>query len=122
MITTKTSSHEITLSWHDERFQASLTTTQTEQGVDLIHIKITTQEAASPPSFTLSWSHPVVDIHANWRTSSDHNKGLVPDWASSTSSKATSQAPVCCFHSFSGQNRLTFAFSDALNTIKIGGG
>jgi alpha-galactosidase len=122
MITTKTSSHEITLSWTDERFQASLTTTQTEPGIDLVHIKITAQKAASPPLFTLSWSHPAVDIHANWLTSSDHNKGLKPDWTSSSSSKATSQAPICSLYSFSGQNKLTFAFSDALNMIRIGAG
>jgi hypothetical protein len=42
-----------------------------------VHIQITAQEATSPSPFTLSWSHPVVDIHANWRTSSDHNKGLL---------------------------------------------
>ncbi|GHO51004.1 glycoside hydrolase family 36 protein [Ktedonospora formicarum] len=122
MIRTNTGRHEIALTWSDDRFQATLAATQIEEGLDLVHIKITTQQPAPPPRLTLSWSHPIVDIHGLWNTSGDRNKGLPSDWANRFTTKATSQAPVCCLFSLSGQNRLTFAFSDALRPAIMSAG
>lgn len=124
-ITAKTSKHELTLQWsespEDKGVEASLAATQAEPGVDLVHIHISIQVPTpmKPPVCTLSWSYPLVDIHAFWRSGGDHNKGLVPAFARKLTTNATFQAPVCCLHSFSGQNRLTFAFSDALHTLQI---
>ena len=115
----KTSGHEITLSGTEDAFWTSLSATQLEEGIDLIHIRMVAEEPASPPAFTLFWTHPVVDIHAYWRTAGDHDKSLPPEWIKGFMSKVTSQAPVCSLHSFSGRNRLTFAFSDALRATEI---
>src|SRR5881392_3640351 len=118
----KTSRHEITLSGTEEAFRTFLSATQLEEGIDLVQIRMVAEEPASPPVFTLFWTHPIVDIHACWRTAGDHNKSLQPEWTKGFVSKATSQAPACSFHSFSGRNRLTFAFSDALHPIEIRAG
>src|SRR5258708_27200524 len=67
---------------------------------------------------SLSWIHPIVDLHAFWRTAGDHHKSLLGVDAQLTT-KAMSQAPVCCLHSFGGHKRLTFPFSDALQTLQI---
>ncbi|TMC96803.1 MAG: hypothetical protein E6J11_11400, partial [Chloroflexi bacterium] len=70
----KTSRHEITLSGTEDAFWTSLSATQLEEGIDLIHIRMVAEEPASPPAFTLFWTHPIVDIHAYWRTAGDHDK------------------------------------------------
>jgi alpha-galactosidase len=72
----KTSEHEITLSGTEDAFRTSLSATQLEEGIDLIHIRMVAEEPASPPAFTLFWTHPIVDIHAYWRTAGDHDKSL----------------------------------------------
>src|SRR6266699_2809451 len=115
----KTSGHEITLSGTEDAFWTSLSATQPEEGIDLIHIRMVAEEPASPPVFTLFWTHPIVDIQAYCRTAGDHDKSLPPEWIKGFMSKVTSQAPVCSLHSFSGRNRLTFAFSDALRATEI---
>src|SRR5258708_37410807 len=73
------------------------------------------------PPCTLSWIHPIVDLHAFWRTAGDHHKSLLSVDAQLTT-KAMSQAPVCCLHSFGAHNRPTFAFSDALHTLQMSSG
>src|SRR5947209_19775464 len=102
MANIKTSRHEITLSGDEDAFSTSLSVTQQEEGIELIQISLVAEEPASPPVFTLFWTHPLVDIHAYWRTAGDHNKSLRPAWVKGFVSKATSQAPVCSLHSFSG--------------------
>jgi len=122
MLKTKTSSHEITLAWlSGNSIEASLSTTRLEPGVDLVHISMTAPIPTMLPPCTLSWIHPIVDLHAFWRTAGDHHKSLLGVDAQLTT-KAMSQAPVCCLHSFGGHNRLTFAFSDALQTLQMSAG
>src|SRR5437879_569341 len=112
-----TSKHEITLAgWTDESIRASLSTTQPEPGLDLVHICILSE--VPPPPMTLSLTHPLVGIHGFWRTEGDHSVFL-NTWSEPFTIKATSQAPVCCFYGFSGENRLLLAFSDALQTITM---
>jgi alpha-galactosidase len=123
MVMAKTSTHEITLAWlTDKSIDASLSTTHLEPRVDLVHISMTAPMPTMLPPCTLSWTHPVVDLHAFWRTARDHYKSLLPGYARKLTTKAMSQAPVCCLHSFGGQNRLTFAFSDALQTLQMSAG
>ena len=122
MVTVQARHYEFALAWNDERFQATLQPSQEQDGIILLQIKITASEAATPPEFTLSWTHSIVDIHSIWTTRADRTKSLLPDWIGRPEAKATSQAPVSCLHSFNGQNRLTFALSDALNTVKYGAG
>src|SRR5205809_7027557 len=102
----KPSRHEITLSGTEDAFWTSLSATQLEEGMDLIQIRIVAEERASPPVFTLFWTHPVVAIHAYWRTAGDHSKSLLPEWSKGFMSKVTSQAPVCSLHSSSGPTGL----------------
>src|SRR5437870_1746052 len=95
-----TSKHEVTLAgWTDEHISASLSTTHPEPGLDLVHIRILSE--VPPPPMTLSLTHPLVGIHALWRTEGDHSVFLTT-WSEAFTIKATSQAPVCCFYSFWG--------------------
>jgi alpha-galactosidase len=122
MVVVKTSNHEITLEWlTGKSIEASLSTTHLETGVDLVHISMTAPKPTMLPPCSISWTHPIVELHALWRTAGDHHKSLLP-YGCKLTTKAMSQAPVCCFHSLSGHNRLTFAFSDALHTLQMRAG
>lgn len=114
--------HEITLTGGDETWRASLECTQDGDRVALVHLRLEAGRPASPPRVTLSWTHPVVDIHAFWHPGAGRGKGLQVEWGRGFTSKATSLAPVGCLHSLSGWNRLTFALSDALNPAQLKAG
>lgn len=122
MTTLNLRNHEITLQGLDAPFQSTVTARQLEDGLELVHLKITTTTPATPPICTLAWTQPLVDIHACWNTAADHNKSLPVSWSRGFISKATSQAPVVSLYSLSGENRLTYAFSDALHAVAIKGG
>jgi alpha-galactosidase len=106
---------EVRLGGEGEGFRGSLTTSTLESGVGLVHLRIESDEAARPPVFRLSWSHPLVSVHGFWHSGAGYDKGLRVDWGKGVYSKATSGAPVGCLYDLEGRNRLTFALSDALN-------
>lgn len=116
--------HEVTLTVEGgAEWTPTLTTTSTlEPGVEEVRVRLAAASPVSPPRTVLSWAHPIVDIHGAWFPGADRNRALRPDFAPGFSSRATSQAPVFTAFSLSGQNRLTFAFSDALNAVQIRGG
>jgi alpha-galactosidase len=106
---------EVRLDGGGKGFRGSLATSTLESGVELVHLRIESDEAGRPPVFRLSWSHPLVSVHGFWHSDAGYDKGLRVDWGKGVYSKATSGAPVGCLYDLEGRNRLTFALSDALN-------
>ena len=102
-------------------FTASLTTTTITSGVHLIHLQLTSnsQTANYLPQVKLRWEFPIHDIYTHWHPASDRNKTLLPDWISGYKAKVTSQMPVNSLLNSQNENRLTFAFSDALETVEV---
>lgn len=100
-----------------EGFRGSISTSTLESGVELVRLRIEADEAGRPPVFRVSWSHPLVSVHGFWSSGAGYDKGLGVDWGKGFYSKATSGAPVGCLYDLQGRNRLTFAFSDALNPV-----
>ncbi|SEO96958.1 glycoside hydrolase family 36 protein [Paenibacillus sp. OV219] len=93
-----------------------------EPGIELVHIRIHSDNAAVPAPIRLKWRMPIVDVQGQWHPTAIYNKGLRADWSQPFESKSTYSAPVCCLFSGDGGNRLTFAFSDVLNVIKYDAG
>ena len=120
--TVKAGDIEVRLDGGGEGFRSSLATSTPESGVELVHLRIESDEAARPPVFRLSWSHPLVSVHGYWHTGAGYDKGLQVDWGKGVYSKATSGAPVGCLYDLEGRNRLTFALSDALNPVTFHAG
>src|SRR5829696_7097544 len=106
---------EVRLDGGGEGFRGSLATSTLESGVELVRLRIESDEAARPPVFRLSWSHPLVSVHGFWHSGAGFDRSLRVDWGKGVYSKATSGAPVGCLYDLEGRNRLTFALSDALN-------
>ncbi|WP_339269801.1 glycoside hydrolase family 36 protein [Paenibacillus sp. FSL R5-0744] len=107
----------------DNPFFESTTTVETiEENLFLIHIRLTALQKDYPPVCRIEWSIPAVDIHSLWHPGTDRNKAFQVDWGDGFQSKSTSLAPVASLFNLSGQNRMTFAFSDALNNVSIKAG
>jgi len=119
MISVSTHSHRFTLSGEDERFRCLLEAEQLQFGMDLIRLRMSSLsgEAALPSEITLRWSHPSRDIHASWHPALDRAKSFKADWMRPLRSNAACSAPVHALFNAGGMNRLTYACSDALNTV-----
>jgi alpha-galactosidase len=100
-------------------YEVSLHAEHIEEGLDQIHLHIRREEAWTPPELQLVWTHPVRDIAGYWHPGAGRNRGLQVDWGEGNTSRGTSSAPVGCLFSGSGHNRLTFAWSDALNPVRF---
>jgi len=121
-MTVTTESHLFTLTVPEERFQVTLTAEHKLPGVTLIHIALTAETAQEPPHMTLQFVHPAADIHESWHPGHDRNKSFKADWMRILRSNAASSAPVYSLFNARSRNRLTFAYSDALNTVHYAGG
>lgn len=114
----KTSKHIISVDGA-EGLNLSLMSEQLEEGLESVRLKINSQVPIQMPKITISWKQPIIDMHSYWYPTAFKNKSFHADWARGFFSKATNSAPVSCLYNVSGQNRLTCAFSDALNAVNI---
>jgi alpha-galactosidase len=105
-------------------FTLGFTPQKIEEGLEVVTLKLTRLEAEVPPRLVLKWSLPSHDVAGHWMSGRDLNKSIRPDWAGSRlqASMFARQAPVSCLFSSENRNVLTFALSDALNTVSMGSG
>ncbi len=89
-----------------------------EDGLEVAQIRLTSGSPAPPPSLSLTWSMPAHGIYGQWTTAARFDKALGPDWGmTAVSSMLARHAPVMALFGSDDGNRLTFAASDALNTV-----
>lgn len=124
MRTAKTDQHTFTLLGENEQFGIRLVSEKLQEGLHAIRIQLESSDGVAqvPPVLTLSWSHPAIDIAASWHPALERTKSFKADWMKPLRSNAAASAPVYSLFNANGSNRLTFAFSDALNTVYYSGG
>jgi alpha-galactosidase len=105
-------------------FSLDWTTRRVVDGVEIATFTLRRADAAPPPRFSLRWRIPSHDVMGNWASGRGLNKTVRPDWAGSRlhTSMFSQQAPVMTLFANDGTNVLTFALSDALNTVVMGSG
>jgi alpha-galactosidase len=105
-------------------FTLDLKATKVAEGLDILTIRLTSPTPQPPPRFTLKWSLPSHDVVGQWATGRQMNKTIHPDWSGGrlTASMFAREAPVSCLFGSGDGNVLTFAVSDALDTVLIGSG
>ncbi len=89
------------------------------EGVCFVTVRLSRPAAAVRPRFSLKWRFPAVDVQARWTPLSNRAKQLPPNWASREDAQLALGAPVMALFNQAGMNRLTFAFSDALNPSEL---
>ncbi|XID90261.1 glycoside hydrolase family 36 protein [Paenibacillaceae bacterium WGS1546] len=116
-----TDRHVFRLDGAANRYQASLSCAELNEGVYAVKLVLQADERQAPDPMKLSWEHPISDIHGYWNPKTDRNDGLIPDWREEGYAKSSVaySAPVGCLYNVQGLNRLTFAYSDALNPLRI---
>ena len=93
-------------------------------GVERLDLTLTSPRPTQPPRVALKWRIASHDVAGHWMTSRVLNKAIRPDWTSGRLQPTmfAKEAPVSALFSSTNRNVLTFAVSDALNTIQIGSG
>jgi alpha-galactosidase len=94
------------------------------EGLEVVSLKLTSPEPQPPPRFTLKWAVPSHDVTGQWTTGRHLTKTIRPDWSGGRlqASMFAREAPVSCLFSSDDRSVLTFAVSDALNTVLTGSG
>ncbi|MBA2480350.1 MAG: alpha-galactosidase [Planctomycetes bacterium] len=101
-------------------FRAEMSRRWLEPGLELVTVSLIADSSALPPTLTLTWREPLIDVAAYWTTSTGSARNLHADWGGGwVSAKATSQAPVICLISAAGGNRLCIASSDPLHATRM---
>ena len=104
-------------------FNLEVETERPAVGVAVANVRLVSPSPAAPPPLSLTWSMPAKDVYGQWTTASGFEKALGPDWAMSrVSSMLARNAPVMTLFGNDDGNRLTFAVSDALNTVILRAG
>src|SRR5271156_23752 len=99
-------------------FHAELACEEIEPHLYFISIKLHSDTPATPSPFKLSWRYPNLDVQAVWHSGCNASRWLSRPWEITLQSQVTKEAPVICLYNLAGDNRLTFACSDALNHIE----
>jgi alpha-galactosidase len=107
-----------------EGFLLELDTTTVADGVDVVALRLTSATPQPPPRLTLKWSLPSQDVAGQWTTGRHLTKTLRPDWSGGRlqASMFAREAPVSSLFGSDDRNVLTFAVSDALDTVLMGSG
>jgi len=117
-----TGKYHVTVIGDDNRFRATLKSQEVSEGVELLHIRLEADAKVQPSEVEIVWHIPAIDIHGYWHPAAYRNRRLHVDWERGLTSKATYSAPVGCLFNTLGSNRLTFAYSDAMNAAAMSAG
>lgn len=106
----------------DSPWRLSCESFEIEPGLDEIRLQLEADQPLPPPAITLTWGVPMLDMGLRWTPLSGPDRHIPPDWASAVTSNLASSIPVMAFMSLNGENRMTFAVSEALRNVVLNGG
>ncbi len=116
----KTASHTVFLYGNLREFKATLSSQSIEKGLDVVSLKLESNTRDTlPAGVTLAFSHPIIDVQSNWHPSMVFSRHLRITWQEGFFSNATHDAPLIVAHNANGENKLTFACSDAVAPITV---
>ncbi|MFA6815897.1 MAG: glycoside hydrolase family 36 protein [Lentisphaeria bacterium] len=93
-----------------------------KSGIEYIHFKLNSEQSAPLPEIWLEWQVPQLDMQTRWHPACGFNRSITPSWGSSMDSNLAHSAPVLQLGNICGRNRLLFAVSEAIRTVKIKAG
>ena len=109
---------EIEIQHDDPNFNVNLSTHSGEaDGVEYLDIEVTSKQPARPQKLTLHWEFKVIDVHQ--RTCALAQTKLCGMGRPRTTNSAARNSPVWSMFNYAGDNRLTFALADAINTSEL---
>ena len=107
----------------DREARVTLRETENRDGVLLLDVEMTFTEKRIPEQVVVGWTFPCVDVYSIWRPYCSPARNIGPDWSMrASSSRLASGAPFYALISYTGQNRMTVAVSDAQTPLEIATG
>jgi alpha-galactosidase len=106
-------------------FAVRLDSRRLAEGLEVLALRLTSPNGPqAPPQLTLRWAQPSHDVAGQWATGRHMTKTLRPDWSGGRLQRSmfAREAPVSGLFASDDRNVLTFAVSDALNTVLTGSG
>jgi alpha-galactosidase len=103
-------------------FEAELSARQLGEALHEVTVRLRSAIQGPLPLVRLAFALPCIDAQAVWTPAAFRNKGLHQHFLKSFVSRANTHEPVCCIHSTSGENRLTFAASETGLAIELKAG
>ena len=104
-------------------FEEEVIIEELSDGLVIATISIKNEQEATPPKFSLKWKLPSSNVAGYWSSGAFNDKTIGPSWGpSSVRSMLAKQAPVITLFGHDDINRLTFAASEALNTVVLSAG
>jgi len=88
-------------------------------GVEYLDVKVTADQPTRPGMVTLFWEHKTINCHQ--RTSAEWQYKVCGMGRPKTQASAAKNAPVWSMFDYAGNNRLTLAVADAINSCELGG-
>ncbi len=113
---------EIRIAGELRNWNLACTKESPEPGVELVHFAFRAPELSDPPNVRLEWRVPQLDMQFRWHTAATFQRNIPPDWGAPLESSLAYQVPAVQLGALDGENRLTFALSEALRTVKIKAG
>jgi len=119
LICLNVSAQDIVFEFNPSQETPSIKKESLENGLSIYTFRFNVEK--QDKSIQISWHIPANDMHIYF--TSQKTGGVNPDWSSQlVQSRATANAPLVSLINNSNQNRLTFAASDALNSLKFHSG
>ena len=103
-------------------WQISASSEIPETGIELIHLRFSTSEAAILPQILLEFSTPQIGMHTRWSPQVGLDRCIPQDSKAPVPSSLASSIPIMQIIDLEGENRILAAVSDAMRYIKIQGG
>lgn len=89
-------------------------------GLSVYNFSIQSKKPVFPQPITLKWKLPNFNVKAMWKPTADFNKRIQADWElNPMESRISIDAPVICLLGNDDLNVLTFASSNAVNTLAM---
>ncbi|MEL7160185.1 MAG: glycoside hydrolase family 36 protein [Bacteroidota bacterium] len=101
-------------------FRAELTLEREDGAIREYRLRLTSPAPAAAPKLSIRWTEPSTNVKGVWTSGALYEKRLRADWEEAdVESRLSVNAPVVSLFGHRDENRLTFAFSDAVNTTRL---
>lgn len=101
-------------------FTAHFSSAKEADGLEYVTLTLQAAAKQAPQPLSIKWSYPMLNVAGVWTPGRSLNKNINAGGGTGLlKSRATTNAPVTLLYGYDNSNRLSFACSDALNSIGL---
>lgn len=101
-------------------FESSFRLIEEKGETCVFELRLTAAAVSVPPPLSIRWTQPATNVKGVWSSGALYEKRLRADWEEAdVESRISVNAPAISVFGHQDENRLTFAWSDAINTANL---